>query len=90
MLPLPTAMITPILSFSHKRFKTETMIITLNGKTKTYDQSASIAALLQHEGYAGMTIAVARNGTFIPKTTYESTMIEDGDEIDIVAPMQGG
>jgi thiamine biosynthesis protein ThiS len=35
-------------------------------------------------------IAVAHNGNVIPKGNYTQIFIEDGDSIEIVAPMQGG
>jgi len=37
-----------------------------------------------------MKIAVAHNGTFVARGSYADTAIEDGDMIEIVAPMQGG
>ncbi|UFH60886.1 sulfur carrier protein ThiS (plasmid) [Sulfurovum mangrovi] len=34
--------------------------------------------------------AVALNTMFVLNTTYETTMIKDGDALDILAPVQGG
>ncbi|MCK6417599.1 MAG: sulfur carrier protein ThiS [Alphaproteobacteria bacterium] len=64
--------------------------ITINGHSKTFPAALDIAALLAQEGYAGMTVAVARNGTFVPKAKQSQTAVQNGDTIDIVAPMQGG
>lgn len=64
--------------------------ITINGHSKTYPVALDLAALLQTEGYADMTVAVACNGTFVPKAQQNQTFIQEGDAIDIVAPMQGG
>ena len=66
------------------------MKITINGQTKTLPAPLNIAALLEAEGYAGMTIAVARNGAFVSKSIFADTALQDGDNIEIVAPMQGG
>lgn len=66
------------------------MKITLNGAEKPLESETPIAALLEKEGYAGKLVAVAVNGTFVPKTQHETTIIKNGDEIEIVAPMQGG
>ncbi len=66
------------------------MQITLNGEPQQLDKKQTIEMLLEHNGYNGKLVAVAVNGEFIPKTTYVETTINDGDKIEIVAPMQGG
>ena len=66
------------------------MKIIINGLEKTLSAPLNISELLDNEGYADMTIAVARNGAFVPKTTYQDITLEAGDQIEIVAPMQGG
>lgn len=66
------------------------MQIIINGQPKSFDGSPSIATLLAEEKLEGMKIAVARNGTFVPKGDYAHIALEDGDDIEIVAPMQGG
>lgn len=66
------------------------MKIIINGQERSFKAPLNLYDVLEQEGYVEMMIAVARNGTFVPKTTYTDTPLEDGDEIDIVAPMQGG
>lgn len=66
------------------------MNIILNGDAHTLKTVQNIDAFLQDQGYNGKLVAVAMNGEFLPKSTYASTMINDGDKIEIVAPMQGG
>ncbi len=66
------------------------MIITINGQKIRLEEALDLQIFLERQGYGEMMVAVARNGTFIPKGTYESIIVEDGDEIEIVAPMQGG
>lgn len=66
------------------------MNIIINGEEKSLKAPLNIQDLLSGEGYGDMMIAVARNGTFVPKEKYSDTNIEDGDQIEIVAPMQGG
>lgn len=34
--------------------------------------------------------AIAHNGAFIPKGSYMSTLIDEGDHIEIIAPITGG
>jgi sulfur carrier protein len=64
-------------------------MITINGLKKS-SSARDIAALLETEGYAGKIVAVARNGSFVPRAEYANTNLENGDDIEIVAPMQGG
>jgi sulfur carrier protein len=66
------------------------LTITLNGQPETLEGPCDLAALIERKGYGGMTVAVARNGGFVPKTAHQSTLLEEGDDIEIVAPMQGG
>ncbi len=63
--------------------------VTINGEKQTLNETVSIAALLERRGQkAG--IAVAINGEFVPKSQHASRILKDADEIEIVAPMQGG
>ncbi|MCK5385263.1 MAG: sulfur carrier protein ThiS [Alphaproteobacteria bacterium] len=76
-----------------KRTKTKakTITITLNGDVIKCDGSGmSVTALLEREGLAKKKVAVAINGQFIPRSAYDEHTVKDEDEIDIVAPMQGG
>jgi sulfur carrier protein len=66
------------------------MKVTINGKAKTFAAPLDLQAALEQEGYRDMLVAAAINGNFVPKANYSKTALNDGDEIEIVAPMQGG
>lgn len=66
------------------------MKIIINGQKKTFTAPLDLQAALEQEGFADMLVAVARNGTFVPRSRYANTNLNDGDEIEILAPMQGG
>lgn len=66
------------------------MFLTINGTRKEFEQPLDIAAMLKAEGFEGMAVAVARNGSFVPRGQHNATSLEPGDDIEIVAPMQGG
>lgn len=34
--------------------------------------------------------AVARNLTFVPKTQYAATPLQEGDQIEVISPITGG
>jgi len=70
---------------------TKAITITLNGQATQYESiNPSVTALLEQQGFAGKKIAVAINGQFIPKSSYDDHIINNNDDIEIVAPMQGG
>jgi sulfur carrier protein len=65
--------------------------ITLNGQPKRLDPlPATLADLLVVLGYTPGTVAVALEGTFVPKSQHGQTPVVEGLAIEIVAPMQGG
>ena len=66
------------------------MEITINGSKKKLSAAPDIQSVLDAEGYKGKIVAVAKNGEFVPRAAYANTNLTDGDEIEIVAPMQGG
>ena len=66
------------------------MKIILNGQPKTLEAPLNLYDVLAQEDLIGMMIAVAHNGTIVPKDNYDKTQINEGDAIEIVAPMQGG
>ena len=49
-----------------------------------------IARLLEENGYAGATIATAVNGEFVAAALRSNQHLENGDRIEVLAPMQGG
>ncbi|MEM7679824.1 MAG: sulfur carrier protein ThiS [Pseudomonadota bacterium] len=66
------------------------MKIKINGEEQTFEAPLKVYDILEQEGYVEMMIAVAQNGRFVARDTYKSADVKDGDEIEIVAPMQGG
>lgn len=64
--------------------------IRINSEIHTLEKSSSLLELLKAQGYVNNHIAVALNGSFISKSLYQKTIIQSGDAIEIVSPMQGG
>ncbi len=50
----------------------------------------SLDQVLADLGYAGRKVAVAVNETFVPRTGWRDHVVEEGDRLDVVAPIQGG
>ena len=64
--------------------------VSVNGEVKEINEDLNINNLISELGYKIKGFAVAVNTTFIAISSYENTIIEDGDMIDILAPVQGG
>lgn len=64
--------------------------VVINGKPYDYDAPLSLEALLVGLDYETGSIAVAIGGQFIPRSQYDHTMLMEGQQLDIVGPMQGG
>ncbi|CAM4148488.1 sulfur carrier protein ThiS [Bordetella tumulicola] len=66
------------------------MHITLNGDAREFPLDTTVIEVLQILGYAGKRVAVERNGEIVPKSQHDSTILKDGDQIEIVAAVGGG
>lgn len=66
------------------------ILININGVQAELDSSISVSDLLNKQGYGDKLVAVAVGGSFVPKSLYDNTIINNEDDVEIVAPMQGG
>jgi sulfur carrier protein len=64
--------------------------ITVNGNTRALERSLDIGALLSALQVAGKKVAVERNGEIVPKSAHGSTMVLNGDRLEIVVAVGGG
>jgi len=66
------------------------MTITLNGEPRPWETPRTVAALLTDLGIDTRTVAVERNRVVVKRATYADTVVEAGDEIEIVSFVGGG
>lgn len=64
--------------------------VSVNGEVKEIAEGLNIHQLIEALDYKIKGFAVAVNTTFVPISRYNVTVIEEGDLIDILAPVQGG
>jgi len=64
--------------------------ISVNGEIKEVEENLNIKDLIKALNYTTPGFAVAVNTTFVAIDSYETCIINDGDTIDILAPVQGG
>ena len=66
------------------------MQITVNGSTKLYEGPLAVAGLLERMALAGRKVAVERNGEIVPRGAHASTLLAEGDRLEIVVAVGGG
>ncbi|NLY13424.1 MAG: sulfur carrier protein ThiS [Gammaproteobacteria bacterium] len=66
------------------------MHIQLNGELYALGQAQSVACLLEHLQLAGRRVAVELNFEIVPRSQYESTVLKEGDSVEIVHAIGGG
>ena len=64
-------------------------VLTVNGQARP-SVAATLSQLLADLGYGGDRVATAVNGDFVPERLRSVCTIAEGDQIEIVAPRQGG
>jgi len=64
--------------------------ICVNGFTKQYEAPLAVAELLQRMSLAGKKVAVERNGEIVPRGAHASTLLAEGDRLEIVVAVGGG
>lgn len=64
--------------------------IYLNTNKITLSESITLKEVLDSNGYSSGNFAIAINRQFIPRGQYDLTSVNDGDQINVVLPMQGG
>lgn len=66
--------------------------IRVNGELRELLPPLTVARLVAE--VSGTTdrrgLAAARNGTVVPRSAWDDTLVEPGDELEIAAPFAGG
>lgn len=64
--------------------------ILYNGNSIEVKKACSLAEILAKLADQTVPFAVAVNGTIIARNQYQSFILNEADEIEVVTPMQGG
>ena len=70
--------------------ESQSMYITINGERRELTGETSLAALLAEFELPLGKVAIERNLEIVPKSAYQSTMLADGDRLEIVHFIGGG
>jgi len=64
--------------------------VMVNGKTQRFEGPLVVSALIERMALTGKKIAVERNGEIVPRSIHASTLVADGDQLEIVVAVGGG
>lgn len=65
-------------------------MIKVNGEVAENIAGQNVTQYLTESGYDLKRLAVELNGDILPKAQYESTLLQDGDNVEIVSFVGGG
>jgi sulfur carrier protein len=66
------------------------MIIYINDQSLSLETSCTLEEVLMRKEAFAEHMAIAINNQFIPKSKLSSILLQEGDRIDLIVPMQGG
>jgi thiamine biosynthesis protein ThiS len=64
--------------------------ITVNGEARTLPASLPLADFLAESGLDTRKVAVERNEEIVPRSAYATTLLQPGDQLEIVHFIGGG
>jgi len=62
----------------------------VNGRRIVVQNKISLSEFLKNHGYDAQRVAVEKNGNIVPKKSFETEMLADGDKLEIVCFVGGG
>jgi len=64
--------------------------VSINGAVQQFPDATSVATMIDQLGLTGKRIALERNGAIVPRSTFASQQLADGDKLEIVVAVGGG
>lgn len=66
------------------------MRLSVNGVPTDTADAATVAMLIDQTRTAHRRVAVAVNGAVVPRSSWDTTVLNPGDAVEILAPTAGG
>jgi sulfur carrier protein len=66
------------------------MNVTVNGDAMNVPDGLSLRGLVEHLGLAGGPVAIEQNGEIVTRARHESTIVSEGDVLEVVHFVGGG
>jgi sulfur carrier protein len=64
--------------------------VVVSGAARRFERPLAVRELVAQLALAGKKIAVEKNGEIVPKSAHGSTLVADGDRLEIVVAVGGG
>jgi sulfur carrier protein len=64
--------------------------VMINGSPRRLERPLPVSELIRSMALAGKKIAVEKNGEIVPRSAHASTLVADGDRLEIVVAVGGG
>lgn len=68
----------------------EALSLVINGDTRSFPASLTIAGLIEALDLTGKRVAIERNGEIVPRSQHGETALANGDQLEIVVAVGGG
>ena len=64
--------------------------VNINGAARQLPDSTSVDALIAGLDLTGKRIALERNGEIVPRSSFATQQLADGDKLEVVVAVGGG
>lgn len=64
--------------------------LTINGALRPFPESLNISQLVEALSLTGKRVAIERNGEIVPRSQFNETTLNHGDQLEIVVAVGGG
>ncbi|CAA0079611.1 Uncharacterised protein [Zhongshania aliphaticivorans] len=64
--------------------------VSVNNENKICSAKKALSEQLIQWGFEAGKVAVAVNEGFVPRSQYQHYCLQEGDKVDVLAPVQGG
>ena len=62
----------------------------VNGRERSVQHNVTLFEFLEKKGYDMLRVAVEKNGSIVPKNTFETETLSNDDRLEIVTFVGGG
>jgi sulfur carrier protein len=66
------------------------MTIVVNGETRTVEPGTTVAALIAELGFGDRRVAIECNREVVPRARHATTVLVEGDRLEVVTFVGGG
>jgi sulfur carrier protein len=64
--------------------------LIINGEPRSFERDLTVAELIERLELASKRLALERNGEIVPRGSFASQRLADGDRLEIVVAVGGG